>query len=469
MSRPLPVRWRLTAWNAGFLASCLIVFGVALYLGLRYFLYTNFDEQVISQGRIAAAALDAGDGTIRLDAATLHNLQNPDSFVRVLGIDGAPIQDPGNSLSEIAADRAAIIQAQEGDVPLGQGTIDGKPTVYVTLPIHDSSGKTVAILQTGASREDIDDLLNLLAIGLVVAAPVVIVMAVAGGYLFAGRVLQPVADITALAASTSESDLHARLNLDLPDDELGRLAQTFDAMLARMEEAFNRQKQFTSDAAHELRTPLSLMRGELDLALVRQRSSAEYEALLHEFDTDLTRLTRLVETLLNLTRADQRGLVADRGEFALDDVVLAIRDQYHATAAAAGITLAVEIEPMVVVLDQDLIVQVLVNLVDNALLHAPEGGTVVLGCRSTAGETALWVRDSGPGIAREHQERIFDRFYRVEGSRARRSGGAGLGLAIVKAIAEAHGGSVHLESTPGSGSTFTVRFPSQSRLRDSSW
>jgi heavy metal sensor kinase len=317
----------------------------------------------------------------------------------------------------------------------------------------------VGVLQTGSSREDIDELLNLLAGALVVAAPAMIAAAAVGGYLFAGRVLQPVSEITALAASTSESDLHARLNLALPDDELGRLAQTFDAMLARMEDAFNRQKRFTSDAAHELRTPLSLMRGQLDLALARQRSPGDYEALLREFDIDLTRLTRLVETLLSLTRSDQRGLVPEYGEFALDDVLGAIRDQYREVGIAAGITLTVEAEPTTVVLDQDLIIQILVNLVDNALMHTPAGGTVALGCGTHGGVIELWVRDSGRGIAPEHHTRIFDRFYRVEESRARQSGGAGLGLAMVKAIVEAHGGSVHLESGPGAGSTFLVRFP----------
>jgi heavy metal sensor kinase len=414
---------------------------------------------VLSQGRIAAAALDSGDGTIRLDASTVSDLQNPDSFVRVLGIDGTPIQDPGNTLAEIAADPALIARANDGDTAIGSGAIDGRPMTYVTTPIHDSAGKIVAILQTGASRDDIDELLNLLAVGLVVAAPVVIVMAVVGGYLFAGRVLKPVSEITALAASTSETDLHARLNLALPDDELGRLAQTFDDMLARMEDAFNRQKRFTSDAAHELRTPLSLMRGQLDLALARPRSPEEYDALLREFDTDLTRLTRLVETLLNLTRSDQQGILPDRSEFALDDVVIAIRDQYRDAAAAAGVTLAVEVEPTPVVLDQDLIIQVLVNLVDNALLQTPWGGAMILGCRSTAEEIVLWVRDSGPGIAREYHERIFDRFYRIEESRARRSGGAGLGLAIVKAIVAAQDGTIHLSSQPGDGATFTITFP----------
>lgn len=134
---------------------------------------------MISQGRIAAAALDPGNGAIHLDASTLSDLQNPDSFVRILTIDGLSIQDQANTLSQIGADRTAI----------GRSLIDGRSIPYVTLPIHYSTGKIVAILQTGASREDIEELLSLLTIGLVVAAPAVIIMAVAGGHLFAGRVL----------------------------------------------------------------------------------------------------------------------------------------------------------------------------------------------------------------------------------------------------------------------------------------
>lgn len=435
------------------------MFGALLYLGLRYFLYTNLDEQVLSQGKIAAAALDAGEGTVHLDATTLSDLQNPDSFVRLLNLDGTAIQDPGNSLTQIPADPARIADALENDAPLSRGAIDGRTMIYVTLPIRDATGSVVGVLQTGTSRDDIDELLKLLGIGLVLAAPAMIVAAATGGYLFAGRVLQPVSEITALAASTSESDLHARLNLDLPDDELGRLAQTFDAMLARMEDAFNRQRRFTSDAAHELRTPLSLMRGQVDLALSRQRSSDDYREVLREFDVDLTRLTRLVETLLALTRTEQRGFTLDRSALALDEVVRAVRDQYDDAGGDTGIVLSVNVEPTPASLDQDLVIQVLVNLMDNALLHITAPGTVEIGCRTAPGGVELWVKDSGAGIALEHHARIFDRFYRVDTSRARQSGGSGLGLAIVKAIVDAHDGSIEVISAPGVGSTFLLRFP----------
>jgi heavy metal sensor kinase len=268
-----------------------------------------------------------------------------------------------------------------------------------------------------------------------------------------------VAEVTALAERVSATDLHARLNLDLPDDELGRLARTFDLMLARMEDAFARQRRFTGDAAHELRTPLSLMRSRVDLALARPRDGEEYRAALRELDTDLQRLTVLVGRLLTLARADEGTLTLDRVDVDLQELCSLVLEQFAGPAGAAGVTLRDESEPARVVADEDRLVQVLVNLVDNALAHTPAGGTIAVGCRREAsGAVRLWVVDTGRGIPAEHRERVFDRFYRVETGRAvaTAAGGAGLGLSISRAIVEAHGGTIELTSDVGVGTRVVV-------------
>jgi heavy metal sensor kinase len=278
----------------------------------------------------------------------------------------------------------------------------------------------------------------------------------------ARRALAPVAEVTALAERVSATDLHARLNLDLPEDELGNLARTFDRMLARMEDAFARQRRFTGDAAHELRTPLSLMRSRVDLALARPRSDEEYRAALRDLDADLQRLTGLVGTLLALARADEGSLTLDRGPVDVWELCGLVLEQFAAPAATAGVTLRDERAAARTVADEDRLVQVLVNLVDNALAYTSADGTIAIGCRQAAdGQVRLWVADTGSGIAAEHQARVFDRFYRVETGRSGASadGHAGLGLSITKAIVEAHGGTIALTSEVGVGTRVEVTLP----------
>jgi heavy metal sensor kinase len=294
---------------------------------------------------------------------------------------------------------------------------------------------------------------------LALVVPVALVVAAGVGYVVAGRALAPVAAITDLAGRIGGRDLHARLDLALPDDELGRLARTFNEMLARIEDAFERQRRFTGDAAHELRTPLSLMRSQLDVTLARRRSPAEYEEAMLDLGVDVDRLTGLVGTLLTLARADGGRLVPDLAPLDLADPIRFVLDQYRPVADEASIALRNEATPTPVAADQDLLVQVLVNLVANALAHTPAGGTIAVGSRSDGESARLWVTDTGAGIGPEHLERVFDRFYRVDSGRARAQGGAGLGLAICQAIAEAHGGAIGVRSTLGHGTTVEIRLP----------
>jgi heavy metal sensor kinase len=341
------------------------------------------------------------------------------------------------------------------------------PVVYriVTEPVRDNQDDAiVGALQYGLDRDDVDEPLAQLLAVFALVSPLLLLAAAGGGYLLAGRALAPVAAITDLAARVGAQDLSARLQLDLPDDELGRLAQTFNAMLARIEDAFERQRHFTADAAHELRTPLSLMRSQVDITLARSRSAAAYREALQGLDGDLQRMTGLVSTLLMLARADTRTLVPDRSGFDLADTVALILEQYTPMADEAGIDLRAEADPAPLEADEDLLVQVLVNLIDNALAHTPRAGTVTVGCRSVAGEVQLWVSDTGRGIQTADQERVFDRFYRVDAGRARVNGGTGLGLAICRAIVEAHGGTIALTSRIEHGTRVVVALPGRNGI-----
>ena len=457
----LPVRWRLTLWFAVLLALVMALFGGVIYVVLRQQLYASFDEQLLNQAALTLAAVRVEDGAPALEPS-VANVADGEFFLRLLDADGATVFETGGNAAGVPLDQDVIAAALAGRTEYSAVVDEDNETLrLISIPVRpdDAEGDVAGVLQVGLDRNEIDEPLTELLGALALAGPVVLLFAAAGGYLLAGRALRPVATITDLAARIGAGELHSRLSLDLPDDELGRLASTFDAMLARIEDAFERQRRFTDDAAHELRTPLSLMRSQVDLTLARPRSSGAYREALQAVDGDIARMTSLVGTLLTLSRSDAGQLVAERAPFDLADTVRLVLEQYAPVAAEAGVCLQDETASAPLVADEDLLMQLLINLVDNALAHTPPGGAVVAGCRSDHGQIRLWVGDTGEGIAAEHQDRVFDRFYRIDAGRSRDRGGTGLGLAICKAIAEAHGGTIGLTSRLGSGTRVELVMP----------
>ncbi|HEX3303345.1 MAG TPA: ATP-binding protein, partial [Thermomicrobiales bacterium] len=335
----------------------------------------------------------------------------------------------------------------------------------------------------GYSTKRIDNALDLLLKTLLIVATLAILVAAFIGYVLAGRALQPVAEITQLASQIDGDDLDARLNLDLPSDELGRLASTFDSMLERIDQAFTRQRQFTGDAAHELRTPLSLMRSQIDLALTQAETPVEFREALSALDGDVSRMTSLVGMLLSLARADAGQLTPNREPVDLSDLARDVADQLEPIASENGLTIKTDLRSVTATVDADMIIQVLVNLIDNAITNTPSGGTITvvvdkttdIGHQAPNGRApasqqltthasrlpsaVVTVSDTGIGIPPQHLPRIFDRFYRVDTGRARSHGGIGLGLAICQAIVHAHHGTLTATSQPGRGSTFTMTVP----------
>ena len=479
MTRRLPVRWRLTLWFTALLGITLVLVGSFVFIGLRTRLYASFDDQLLDQAELAHANITIQNG---IPAFGTSGQLSSEYFLRLFDRDGHVIVDTHPGLTEMPWDHAVLNRALAGKTEFSTLPVSGDPTSdpidsgeegadhqvifrIVTEPVRDSQdGTIVGALQYGLDRDDVDEPLAQLLVVFAVVSPLLLLAAAGGGYLLAGRALAPVSSITDLAARVGAQDLHTRLQLDLPDDELGRLAQTFDAMLARIEDSFERQRHFTADAAHELRTPLSLMRAQVDITLARSRSAAAYREALQGLDGDLQRMTSLVNTLLTLTRADTGRLVPDRSAFDLADTVALVLEQYTPVADEAGIDLRAEADPAPLEADEDLLVQVLVNLIDNALAHTACSGTVTVGCRSAAAEVQLWVSDTGRGIETGDQERVFDRFYRVDPGRARANGGTGLGLAICRAIVEAHSGTIALTSRVGQGTRVEVALPAHNGI-----
>lgn len=458
MNGRLPIRWRMTLWYTLLSAIGLLLLGAALYFGLRAALFENFAEQVRSETTFALNAVSVSDGQLHITPDGIDQLENDDHFVRLIDAVGQIVYQSATALRNIPLDQTSYRQALAGqsayDVQQGSSEAIG----IVSQPVGNDSAIS-GVLQVGSSRGDTEEVLRTILLAFLIAGPLMLLLAAVGGYLMAGRALAPVRQITELAATVDPTDLDARLSLDLPDDELGRLAQTFDAMLTRIERGFEQQRQFTADAAHELRTPLGFMRSQVDLMLRRPRSKTEYRAALESLDGDVDRMTRIVSALLTVSRSESGQLVLHRIVFDLQELIGSNLTSYALLATERPITLIDESMPVPVEGDSDLLGQLLTNLLDNAFAHTPPGGSIAVGCASGEAQVRLWVADTGFGIPIEHQERVFDRFYRVDPGRSRGTGGAGLGLTIARAIAEAHGGTIALTSTPGSGTRIEVTLP----------
>lgn len=490
----LPVRWRLTLWYTLLIALVMLILGGVVFGSLRWRLLDALDDSLRDYANVLSPYVAVEGGVIT--SAAVADIRDPYG-VEVYAFESGPvpIERGGNGLIPVPgaeslpapAEReegtpgpleivgidsvepgiAGVDRALEGDA----GYVDtvsagGSDLRSILMPITDPETETiVGALQVSRSREEVDKAIRELGRTLAVMVPVMLVLAAGVGYLLAGWALRPVSRITTLAAAISAHDLHERLNLDLPNDELGRLAQTFDSMLERMQHGFELQAQFTGNAAHELRTPLTMMRGQIDLAKGRARTVADYQEAIDQLDIDVVRMTSLTETLLALARADNGQLVIDASPFDIADTIDAVVDLYRSTTEGTGIDVDSRCEPLMVIGDEHLIIQVLVNLVDNAIAFTPAGGTITISGERDRDEAIVRVIDTGSGIAPEHHERVFDRFYRATSSHR---DGAGLGLAICKVIVENHGGTIRLDSVAGEGTTVEMRLPIHDAISPSS-
>jgi two-component system, OmpR family, heavy metal sensor histidine kinase CusS len=279
------------------------------------------------------------------------------------------------------------------------------------------------------------------------------------GYRIARRGIQPVQEITATAQRTGLTTLDARIEPAGYPVELAALADTFNAMLDRLQDSFRRLSQFSADLAHELRTPINNMRGEAEVALGKARTIEEYREALTSNLEEAVRLSELIGSLLFLARAESPGTHLKTEAVQVLDELRTVRDYYEAAAADAGVTLSLSsVDEIAVGVDRALFRQAIGNLVANAIAHTPAGGRVTVHALKQEGELRIEVSDTGVGIPADDLPRVFDRFYRVDKSRSSR-GGVGLGLAIVKGIAGLHGGRTEIHSEMGRGTRVAVLFP----------
>jgi heavy metal sensor kinase len=270
--------------------------------------------------------------------------------------------------------------------------------------------------------------------------------------------------MTQTAKLISGEQLEERLQESGSGDELDRLAKTINDMLGRLDDTFHQMRQFSADASHELQTPLTILKGEMEVALRLQRSPEEYQRVLKSGLEEIDRINHLVEGLLLLARADAGVLRLDYQPVELNKLLQEICEQMKIVAEEHSINLHLSLrEPVSVRADREHLRRLLLNLVDNAIKYTPAGGKVTLSFHADNDWVSLMISDTGIGLSKNELQRIFSRFHRATETRSRNEKGVGLGLSIARSIVEAHGGRINVESTPGQGSTFTIQLPTNLR------
>ncbi|MGH9383718.1 MAG: sensor histidine kinase [Vicinamibacterales bacterium] len=323
-----------------------------------------------------------------------------------------------------------------------------------------SIGDRAVVLRVSRSEDRVRGQVWEVLVVLVLGLPLVVVLAGVGGYLLARRALTPIDHLASEARRITAERLHERLSVPNPHDEIGRLATVINDTFARLESSFDRLRRFTTDASHELRTPLAVIRGIGEVGMGEARNASEHRETIGSMLEEVDRLTNLVDTLLRLSHGDAGTARLARDPTDLGGLTNEVVSSLGILAEERNQRLAVDVASRVVVsVDRFVLREAITNIVDNAIKYSPPGSTIDVRVRADGDQAIVAVGDEGPGIAAEHRERVFDRFFRLDEGRPRDSGGTGLGLAIAKWAVEINGGHVTVEERPTGGSVFRIVLP----------
>jgi len=461
----LSIGLRLTLWYLLVFAAAQFLFGFGMWFMLRHSLYEIADEALTNQVDdlrhfLEAQKKNASIAKLQEEVTEAYVLEHSGDYLQIYilpdqWIYRAPSMQKASFPLSVELSGNLLRQPIYEDRRVG-----GRPFRFVTqhLEVHDRQ----FTVQTGVPIDDVAHTLALFLRYLGMFAPLIFFSASAVGYWISGRALSPVDAITRTARTISGSDLSQRLEDLHTGDELQRLTDTLNEMLSRIETAFLQVTQFTADASHELRTPISLIRTEAEITLRKSRSEEEYRDALFHVLTEAEATSSMVEKLLSLARSDSGQRTLEGRLVDLGDTVLRVASEWQAVLESKALRLTKTIAAGVYVVgDATALHQLLNILLDNAVKYTPGPGTIRLSVEERNNAAVLKVTDSGIGIDPEHRDRIFERFYRADKARSRESGGAGLGLAIAQQIVVQHHGSLEVESTPDKGSTFVVELPLQ--------
>ena len=464
-ARGLPLRVRLTLWYGTALALVLAVFAGVLYGEMARELREQVDQSLESAAAAAVRSLEQTriSPFSQFDdlAAQFPELAVVDKFFQIFSPSGAiTIQSPHITRRDIPLSRVALEQALQGRSVYQSVKFTGEsPLRLITVPIR-AGGTLVNVVQVGTSLQPVEEALRRLLLVLAVMMPVALAVSLAAGWFLAGRALKPVEGITQAARRIAEGDLSQRLATPAAADEIGTLVSTFNDMIAKLDASFQQVRRFSADASHELRTPLTVMKGETELALRRPRAAEDYQLVLESNLEEIDRLTRIVDELLFLSRADLGEVKMASLPVRLDELIRDVHKQASVLGQEHGAQVSLGSLTSATVLGDELrLRELLLNLMDNAVKYSKPGGRVEVSLARDGGWARLSVSDQGIGIPPDARARIFDRFYRTNEARVHAKQGTGLGLSICKWIAESHKGRIEVQSQPNQGSRFTVILP----------
>jgi heavy metal sensor kinase len=462
----LSIRQRLTLWYTLVLMFVMVAFAAVTFIGGAWQFERTTDRELQFTARQLMGPLSRSEDPLVVDTS-----------YRLLTPDGQVVRSAGLPARRIPVDPVALNSAQQGQpwfetvrTPLIPPEAS-PPEIGVRWPLLAPAVRVLSVpigrptrfvLQVGKVEADVPRLRALLLTTLATALILGLPIAALGGWWLAGRALAPVQAMTESANRIEAENLAERLPLPPRNDELGKLAYTFNQLLDRLQAAFQRERRFTADVSHDLRTPLALMKSSIGVALNRPRSSDELQGTLLEIEGQVDRLSGILDGALMLARAGSGQLDEHFKPLNLSELLIDLAEtstpcveEEQTPSVVCDITPDLWVNG-----DRDYLTRLFLNLLDNAVQYAPPGGTIRLTAAAQGRKIAAAIEDSGPGIAPEDLPHIFDRFYRADKAR---TGGdrehAGIGLSIAQEIARTHGGEITVESQPGQGSKFTVWLP----------
>lgn len=461
--RPRRVRTRLTLWYTGVLAAILALGSAAVSVLFLYELRDQLDVHAIEQLEALETKFQLlPDGAVQLPEEEHHHpypATEETRFVEVLSAGGAVLYR-NDELQGGALDDPPSPGEGQGSYSPRSVRLDGGVRVRVVSQRYPIGGQD-ALIRMGLSEEPMWRRLRHTMLMMLLGYPVALGLAAWGGSFLAGRALAPISALTRKAEEINAEQLHDRLPVGNPEDEIGRLAQAFNATLTRLESSFQQLRRFTADAAHELRTPLTAIRSVGEVGLSRPGDAESYRETIESMLEEVNRLGFLVEGLLAMTRADSGQFRFEPQPVCLLGLAREAAGFLSVLAEEQGQSLTIDGASVTVPADPVIVRQIVINLLDNAIKYSPAGSPIRIRVFPFhEGFAALEVEDSGPGIPAEHRPHIFERFYRVEAGRERGRGGAGLGLAIGAWGAKVHGGTLTLVSGSG-GCVFRLSLPVQ--------
>ncbi len=480
------IRTKLTFWYSFILLTTLVAFGLVTYTYSSDQLAENLDRSLADEVKWvndfikpkASKVKPSKKFTSKKNQTPPVNVPPPveestdlsDADVEIWNqIYKHALLNPKKTMIEVTDTAGAVVfrsysvgeeSLMIGDVPLNtikMNTLRSASGQELRVAATANENVNIYVAYPLAELKEVLD--NLFSIFLVFV-PIALGISIAGGWFLAYKSLRPVDLVTRTAQRITAENLDQQIPHRGVDDEIGRLVSTFNNMIMRLHDSFDRIKQFTVDASHELRTPLTIMRGEVELALRNPKEAEEYRRILASNLEEILRLSAIIENLLTLSKSDQGQDIVPMEPTNLKALIEELYEDCEVLASKKHISIEVgKKEDIFIQGDKVRLRQLFLNLIDNAIKYTPEKGTVSLMLERQNGFAIVQVADTGIGIPKEEQSKIFDRFYRVDKARSREMGGSGLGLSIAKWIAELHHGRIEVESEPKQGSTFSVFLP----------